>query len=260
MLLEEQEIEEPISNIRKSLNLDTFNGVFVPCTSSILGAVLFLRLSWAVGEAGWWNVMLMFAVGMLVNLMTALSLAAISTNGIMKGGGAYFMISRSIGPEFGVSTGLIYTVALSVGASFSLMAFSENVLDSFLCQKEPCSLFHENHQWLGFTIASATLFGLTCLIVVAGPVMDKLNTMFTSIMLCSVLVGIISLLASNGVAELSIQNFKSNMVPDYTDGHEPGTIKDGYQTFLTVFVIVFPAMTGVMAGANYSGDLRDPGQ
>lgn len=39
---------------RSSTNeLNIFNGVIVPCLLNILGVVLFLRLGWAIGEAGW---------------------------------------------------------------------------------------------------------------------------------------------------------------------------------------------------------------
>lgn len=39
---------------RSSTNdLNIFNGVIVPCLLNILGVVLFLRLAWAIGQAGW---------------------------------------------------------------------------------------------------------------------------------------------------------------------------------------------------------------
>jgi amino acid transporter len=40
-----------------------------------------------------------------ITIFTALSFSAIVTNGNMAGGGAYYMISRSIGPAFGGATG-----------------------------------------------------------------------------------------------------------------------------------------------------------
>ena len=81
--------------------LGTFMGVYVPCMVSIIGVIIFLRLGWAVGEAGVLCVLGMFGIGGLMALLTDLSLSAMATNGRIKGGGPYFMISRSVGPEFG---------------------------------------------------------------------------------------------------------------------------------------------------------------
>ena len=44
-------------------------------------------------------------------------------------GGAYFVISRSLGPEFGGSIGLIFSFANAVGAAMYIVGFSETVRD-----------------------------------------------------------------------------------------------------------------------------------
>ena len=88
--------------------LGTFNGVFIPCSLNIMGVVLFLRLGWAVGQAGVLGVLSMFAVGELQTVLTVLSITAIVTNGTVKGGGAYFVISRCMGAAFGGSIGVLF--------------------------------------------------------------------------------------------------------------------------------------------------------
>ena len=69
--------------------MGTYLGVIQPCLLNIFGAIIFLRLSWAVGEAGWLGVVLMFCLSGTLVVLTALSVAAISTNGNMGGGGAH---------------------------------------------------------------------------------------------------------------------------------------------------------------------------
>lgn len=40
--------------------LGTINGVIVPCLLNILGVILFLRLGWSVGQAGWLGTLAIF--------------------------------------------------------------------------------------------------------------------------------------------------------------------------------------------------------
>jgi potassium/chloride transporter 9 len=45
-----------------------------------------------------------------------LSLSAIVTNGSMRGGGAYYVISRSMGPAMGGAIGLLFYIAYSISS------------------------------------------------------------------------------------------------------------------------------------------------
>lgn len=44
-------------------------------------------------------------------------------------GGAYYMISRSLGPEFGGSIGLIFSMANAVAVAMYVVGFAETVRD-----------------------------------------------------------------------------------------------------------------------------------
>lgn len=66
--------------------------------------MLFIRLSWVVGQAGVGFSSVIIILSTVVTVVTTLSMSAICTNGEVKGGGAYYLISRSLGPEFGTVT------------------------------------------------------------------------------------------------------------------------------------------------------------
>ena len=93
--------------------------------------MLFLRLSWVVAEAGIGQAILVILLATVVTSITTLSMSAISTNGQIKGGGTYYMISRSLGPEFGGSIGIIFAMANAVAVSLHTVGFCESFNDLF---------------------------------------------------------------------------------------------------------------------------------
>ena len=88
--------------------LGTFSGVFVPTTLNVLSILMFLRFGFILGQSGVLGMMGMLLLSYIINLVTTLSVSAISTNGTVRGGGAYYLISRSLGPEFGGSIGIVF--------------------------------------------------------------------------------------------------------------------------------------------------------
>ena len=95
--------------------LGWIKGVYVKCLLNIWGVMLFLRLSWVVGQAGVIEAVSIITLANLVTLITSISMSAVSTNGKIKGGGIYYMLSRSLGPEFGGAIGLMITMANAIG-------------------------------------------------------------------------------------------------------------------------------------------------
>ncbi|OQR75769.1 solute carrier family 12 member 2-like, partial [Tropilaelaps mercedesae] len=114
------------------VKLGWIQGVFVRVLLNIWGVILFLRLSWVVGQAGIGLTVIIVLLASTVTMLTTLSMSAICTNGEVKGGGTYYMISRSLGPEFGGSIGIIFSLANAVAIAMYVVGFSESVRDVLL--------------------------------------------------------------------------------------------------------------------------------
>jgi potassium/chloride transporter 4/5/6 len=112
--------------------LGTILGVFLPCVQNIFGVILFIRASWIVGVAG--SIGAFFIVFMCCSctLLTAISMSAIATNGVVPAGGPYFMVSRSLGPECGGAVGILFYLGNTVAAAMYIVGAVEIFL-KYMC-------------------------------------------------------------------------------------------------------------------------------
>jgi solute carrier family 12 sodium/potassium/chloride transporter 2 len=113
----------------KVVKFGWIKGVLIRCILNIFGVMIFLRVSWLVGQAGLGLITLIILLATLVTLITALSTSAICTNGEVRGGGAYYLISRSLGPEFGGAIGIVFSFANAVAAAMYVIGFAETLVD-----------------------------------------------------------------------------------------------------------------------------------
>ncbi|XP_041838113.1 solute carrier family 12 member 1 [Melanotaenia boesemani] len=226
-------------------------GVLVRCMLNIWGVMLFIRLSWVFGQAGWGLGIVVICLSCVVTTITGLSMSAICTNGVVRGGGAYYLISRSLGPEFGGSIGLIFAFANAVAVAMYVVGFAETVVDLL---KEHATLMVDeiNDIRIIGCITVVLLLGIS----VAGMEWEAKAQI---VLLVILLVAIVNMFVgtaipatkdkkSKGFFSYDSKVFAENFTPDFRDG----------ETFFSVFAIFFPAATGILAGANISGDLRDP--
>ena len=214
--------------------LGTFAGVFTPSILTILGIILFLRLGFVVGHAGLGRTLIILALANGISVLTTFSLSAIATNLKVKGGGDYYLISRTLGLEFGGAIGIVLFLAQSVSIGFYCIGFGEVVARVLSVQAGHATqlvaaaavAFLFIFAWLGADWATRFQYVVMAILIAA---------------LLSFFIGGITkwnsdLLARNWAAPT------------------------GGLSFWVVFAIFFPAVTGFTQGVSMSGDLKDAGK
>ena len=216
----------------KPAGFGTLGGVFTPCTLTILGVIMFLRFGQVVGQSG-----VVWAVGIvlgskLLTGATSLSLAAIATNTRVRGGGAYFLISRSLGVEFGGAIGVVFYLAQAISVAMYVIGFTEAFVDAVPALGGSFAL-----------VASAVnIVTFLCVYIGAG------WTIKVQYLILTVLGAALASFYVGAAHDFDPAVFAANRGPGFLDGQGP----------FTMFALFFPAVTGIMAGANMSGDLANP--
>merc|ERR1719288_48867 len=77
----------------KVIKFGWIEGVYMRCLLNIWGVMLFLRLTWVIGQCGIWQGLMVITACNIITGLSALSMSAISTNGQIAAGGVYYMIS-----------------------------------------------------------------------------------------------------------------------------------------------------------------------
>uniref|UniRef100_UPI00398F88C3 solute carrier family 12 member 9 n=1 Tax=Pristiophorus japonicus TaxID=55135 RepID=UPI00398F88C3 len=256
--------------------LSTFFGVVVPTLLSMFSVVLFLRIGFVVGQAGLYQTILMFIVAYLIISMTVLSVCAISTNGALDAGGAYYMISRALGPEFGGSIGIMFFFANICGSALYILGLVESIVDIFGLPPTGQATGIQvlpNAYW--YELLYGTVILILCLLVclVGADIYAKasfiifivvivvLGTIFISFFAVSprsinitVSLGNSSKFFEASFTGFKLSTLKSNLPPKYIADYTTGTMMN----FAAVFAVMFNGCTGIMAGSNMSGDLKNP--
>ena len=211
--------------LKAGYSFGTFKGVFTPSILTILGVVMYLRLGWVLGNVGIATTLIIVTLASLITFLTALSLAALATNMKVGGGGAYFIISRSLGVEAGAAIGLPLYLAQALGISFYIAGFSESLVQVF-------------PQFDPVLVGVVTLGLLTLLVYVSADLALKSQY----VILVAIAASLASFFLGGPVEPAAAAN--------------PAPIER--LSFWPVFAVFFPAVTGIEAGIAMSGDLKNP--
>ncbi|XP_071017794.1 solute carrier family 12 member 5 [Oncorhynchus clarkii lewisi] len=118
----------------KAPQLGTLMGVYLPCIQNIFGVILFLRMTWMVGIGGVIGSFIIVFMCCSTTMLTAISMSAIATNGVVPAGGSYYMISRSLGPEFGGAVGICFYLGTTFAGAMYILGSIELLLVYILPQ------------------------------------------------------------------------------------------------------------------------------
>ena len=125
--------------------------VFFTAISTILGAILFLRFGFAVGQLGFVSTLLIILIGHMVTIPTAMAIAEIATNQKVEGGGEYFIISRSFGLVIGSTIGLALYLSQAISVAFYVMAFAKAFTPLIARYNRDASILQANYQYTSLT-------------------------------------------------------------------------------------------------------------
>uniref|UniRef100_A0A3B3WZI8 Amino acid permease/ SLC12A domain-containing protein n=1 Tax=Poecilia mexicana TaxID=48701 RepID=A0A3B3WZI8_9TELE len=234
-------------------SLETLRKTFeVRCMLNIWGVILFLRLSWITSQAGIVLTCVIILMSVVVTSVTALSISAIATNGRVVSGGAYFMISRTLGPEIGGPIGVVFSFANALACALNTVGFAEVVRD----------LMQEFGAVMVDPINDVRIIGVitvTVLLMISLAGMEwesKTQILFFLVLLVSFANYFVGTVIPPKVDKQAVgifgyrgDIFVENLTPDW---------RGSEGSFFQMFAIFFPAAIGILSGANISGDLKDP--
>jgi amino acid transporter len=206
--------------------------VFTPSLLTILGVIMYLRFGWVVGNVGLGGTLVIVTLSTSITLLTALSIAAIATDQRVRTGGAYYMISRSLGIETGGAVGIPLFLAQALSVALYTVGFAEAVVGAF-------------------PTVDARAVGIVTTILVAALALVSAKAAIRSqyIIMAAIALSLLSLILG------------SPLDPGASDmAQVVGAVEETRESFWVVFAVFFPAVTGIMAGVNMSGDLEDPGR
>lgn len=213
----------------------TFTGVFTPTLLTILGVIMYVRLGWVVGNAGLIGSWLIMLLALGVTAATGLSLSSIATNTRIGDGGPYAIMTRSLGYEVGASIGVPLYLTRPLGIAMYIFGFREGWL------------------WL-FPTHDPLLIDLCVFVLLWGTAWISADLAFR---VQYIIMGVIGLSLFSIIAS---EQATIGLDEAQWFGNYPGFPENGLEgtDFWGVFAVFFPATTGVLAGANMSGELKDP--
>uniref|UniRef100_T1J674 Solute carrier family 12 member 9 n=1 Tax=Strigamia maritima TaxID=126957 RepID=T1J674_STRMM len=227
-----------------------------------------VEVRFIVGQAGVLEVLAQFFLAYLILVSTVLSISAISSNGAVEGGGVYYMISRTLGPEFGGSIGTLFFFANIFSCGLYITGCVEGLIDNFA---QGGTLANGNGlpqgHWWGILYASIIAIFNLIVCLIGASMFAKTSLIIFFVVIISMSSVVIHIPETNKLVNRTFEDtanytglrwdtFHSNIFPNY--GPDYTSDNSNPVNFASVFGVLFSGVTGIMAGANMSGDLKEP--
>ncbi|MCH9613361.1 MAG: hypothetical protein SP1CHLAM54_03600 [Chlamydiia bacterium] len=207
--------------------MGTIKGVFIPNILQMIGVILFMRLSWILGQVGLTKMTLIIGISSSLLIITSLSLMATLSNMKMEGGGSYYLISRTLGIEFGSAIGILISISQLVSVGLCISGFSLSL-----------------HEFIPHVPIQVIEVG-TLTILMAITFLSTELVLKTQLLIFAILAVSITSIFLGG----------RSYIPESLAPVE--TLGTGL-SFWAAFALFFPATTGIEAGLSMSGDLKKP--
>ena len=228
--------------LKESLGQFGTTPVFMASISTILGAILFLRFGYAVGNVGFFGAIAIIILGHAVTIPTALAVAEIATNRKVEGGGDYYVISRSFGLNIGAAIGIALFLSQAISVSFYIIAFAESFIPFGQYINETYNLGSFSHY-----LEDRKAIGLVSMSLLSIPILSKgADLGVKALYVVASIIFVSLILFFFGESQISWDNVDFFSKVENADN------------FFYVFTIIFPAFTGISAGLGLSGDLKEP--
>lgn len=212
------------------------------------------------------GIMGMLLASYAINLITTFSLSAIASNGTVRGGGAYYLISRSLGPEFGGSIGVVFYLGFVFNTGLNAVGLIDCVKLNFGAQSGNWAQVLPESLWFLYLWSTVVLLICTGICLAGSSIFARASNGLLIILVIATLSIPFSALVVSPFEDrklginytgLSWSTFVGNLKPQLTKG-AAGSQIPGRETFQDLFGILFPATGGIFAGASMSGDLKNP--
>ncbi|MGF1589019.1 MAG: amino acid permease [Pleurocapsa sp.] len=228
-----------LNSAAQATGLGTFGGVFTPSILTILGVIMYLRFGWVVGNAGLIGTLIIVTISTAITFLTALSVCAIATDKVVRAGGAYYMISRSLGIETGGAVGISLYFAQAVSVALYTIGFAESVVNAKI------NLFGTSFNFQDWELNQTYVaLIITVLVGILAITSASLAIKAQYFIMAAIAISLLMFILGSPLP---------NIEPQWLAAPAPSALP-----FWTVFAVFFPAVTGIMAGVNMSGDLKDP--